>query len=321
MRFHVIMGKTIGELLSLKRTITIVAVGLAAGVGLYFLMWQRLFESGDMSLEMQTSSLIGYFLIISFMFLAGIYLAYIIGLAGLEFVAKEEERGTLLLMVSKPVSRFQFLLGKFLALLLTSLLLELIVLLGSVLLLGKLLELDPDILEALLGLVPWTLLFSVIVGLLFAAISIAASALIKSDTIRSLLLMVVIMLIFGIGPMLRTVSPNAYESYHLYYVDGSYNLGNAYELLLNQAESGRMTPQIQALSGMFTGGYKTGATELILTMFLGSSESFDPDIGAMLPSLEQTEYLNPVVSILLSLAIAAAALGVAKVAMERKEVF
>lgn len=321
MRFHIVMGKTIAELMSLKRTIAIVAVGLAAGVGLHFLMWQRLFQIGDMSLEMQASSLVGYFLMISFMFLAGFYLAYIVGISGLEFVAKEEERGTLLLMVSKPISRFQFLLGKFLALVLTSLLLELIVLLGSVLLLEKLLELDPDILEALLGLVPWIFLFSVIVGLLFAAISIAISALIKNEPIRGLLLMLIIVLIFGAGPGVRMMWPNAYEDYHLYYVDGGYNLGNAYTMLLDQAESGRMTPQIQALSGIFTGSYKTGAEELILTMFLGASESFDPDIGAMPPSLEPTNYLSPVVSVLLCLVISSAALGVARVAMERKEVF
>ena len=59
----------------------------------------------------------------------------------------------------------------------------------------------------------------------------------------------------------------------------------------------------------------------MLVMFTGSSESFDPDIRAMPPSLERTDYLNPLVSVLLCLAVSAAALGGTKVAIERKEVY
>ena len=60
---------------------------------------------------------------------------------------------------------------------------------------------------------------------------------------------------------------------------------------------------------------------MMLVMFTGSSESFDPDIRAMPPSLERTDYLNPLVSVLLCLAVSAAALGGTKVAIERKEVY
>ena len=85
--------------------------------------------------------------------------------------------------------------------------------------------------------------------------------------------------------------------------------------------SGRMTPQIQAYLGIFTGTYKAGMEEAVLAMFTGSAESFDTDIGAMPPSLEKTNYLNPAVSVLLCLAVSAAALGVARVAIARKEVY
>lgn len=320
MRFHIVMAKTIGELMSLKRTGAIIGGGLLIGVGLYFLVWQNIFETRDMLLEMQTSYLVGYFIIISFIWLAGFYLAYlVVGTPGLEFVAKEEEKGTLLLMVSKPLSRLQFLLGKFLALVLTTMLLEIIMLLGTVLLLGKLLGLDPDAMGALLGLVPWIFLFSVIVTLLFASVSIALSTVIKSDTVRGLVFMLIIMLVFGAGPVLRMMWPDTYENYHLYYLDGGYNLGNTYVSLLDQAESGRMMPQSQAWLGITTGAYRAG-TEVVLTMFLGASEALDPDIGAMPPSLEKTAYINPAVSAILCLAVSGAAFGVANVFLNRKEV-
>lgn len=82
-----------------------------------------------------------------------------------------------------------------------------------------------------------------------------------------------------------------------------------------------MTPQIQAYLGIFTGTYEAGMEEVVLLMFMGSTESFDPDMGAMPSSLERTDYLNPLVSVLLCFTVSAVALGVARVAIERKEVY
>ena len=82
-----------------------------------------------------------------------------------------------------------------------------------------------------------------------------------------------------------------------------------------------MTPQSQAYLGIFTGTYKGGMGEMMLAMFTGSSESFDPDIRAMPPSLERTNYLSPLISVLLFLVVSAVALGGTKVAIERKEVY
>jgi len=314
------MAKTIGDLVSLRRVAAIVIVGLAPPMLLAALWWRNLFQTGSMSFEMQAGFLVGSFMVMSFLWMAGFYLAYFgIAFSGLEAVAKEEERGTLLLMVSKPVSRLQFLLGKFLALVVTALLLEAILLLGTIAAFWGILGLDPEILEALLGLVPWVFIFTFIVAVLFAAISIALSALVKNDAVRSIAMMVVLALVFAAGPMLRALWPSGYEDYHLYYLDGSYNLGNAYVSLLDRAERGRMIPQAQAWLGLSTGAYRAGP-ETMLTMFLGGAEGFDPDIGAMAPSLERTAYLGPLVSTVLCLVGGLVAFGVAVVALNRKEV-
>ncbi|MFH1560540.1 MAG: ABC transporter permease, partial [Chloroflexota bacterium] len=135
MRFHVVMAKTIGDLMSVPRTVALVAGGLVPALFWSLVVWRETFQANTMSLEMETSSLVGFFITISFLWMAGLYLAYLmVGTSGLELVDRERDKGTLLLMVSKPISRTQFLLGKFLALVLTSLLLEAIILPGSVLL-------------------------------------------------------------------------------------------------------------------------------------------------------------------------------------------
>ncbi len=317
----IVMEKTIRELMSLRRLAVAIIAGLIPSVFFGTVIWRESFRSGVMSLEMQTHTLVGYFLLISFMWIGGFYIAYMIIVSGMDFVSKEEEGGTLLLMVSKPISRFQFILGKSLALLLTTLLIELVVLFGSIVVFWALLELDPEIVRALLGLLPWIFLYSVVVAILFDALTIAISALFKGQVLKTALSMLLVMLVFGVGSILRTVWPSTYENYHLYYIDPSYHLGNAYVSTTVQAESGRMTPQIQAYLGIFTGTYKAGMEETMLAMFTGSSASFDPDIRAMPPSLERTDYLTPLLSVLLCLAVSAAALGATKVAMDRKEVY
>ena len=130
MRFRIVMGKalivmekTIRELMSLRRLAVVFIAGLAPAIFFGAAIWRESYRSGIMSLEMQTHSLVGYFMLISFMWIAGVYIAYVITASGMDFISKEEEGGTLLLMVSKTISRFQFILGKILALLVTTLLL------------------------------------------------------------------------------------------------------------------------------------------------------------------------------------------------------
>jgi ABC-type transport system involved in multi-copper enzyme maturation permease subunit len=317
----IVMEQTVKELMGLKRLALVITAGLIPAIFFGAVVWRESFRSGAMSLEMQTHTFVGYFLIFSFIWIAGFYIAYMIITTGMDFVSKEAEEGTLLLMVSKPIGRFQFILGKFLALLVTTLLIELVVLFGSILIFWALLGLEPESVRALVGLVFWIFLYSVLIAILFDALTIAISTLFKGKVIKTVLTMLLVMLVFGVGPILRMVWPTAYENYHLYYIDPGYHLGNAYVSASEQAISGRMTPQSQAYLGIFTGTYKAGMEELVLAMFTGSSESFDPDIHAMPPSLEQTDYLNPLVSVLLCLVVSAVALGGAKMAIERREVF
>ena len=317
----IVMEKTVKELMSLRRLAAVLIAGLVPAIFWGAAIWRESFRSGTMSLEMQTHTLVGYFLVFSFLWIAGFYIAYMIITSGMDFVSKEEEDGTLLLMVSKPISRFQFILGKFLALLITTLLIELVVLFGSILLFWALLDLEPESVQALLGLVFWIFLYSIIIAILFDALTIAISTIFRGRVLKTVLTMLLVMLVFGVGPILRTMWPSTYENSHLYYIDPGYHLGNTYVSISEQAISGRMTPQSQAYLGIFTGTYKGGMEEMMLAMFTGSSESFDPDIRAMPPSLERTNYLSPLVSVLLFLVVSAAALGGTKVAIERKEVY
>jgi ABC-type transport system involved in multi-copper enzyme maturation permease subunit len=321
MAFYVVMARTVRELLGLKRTVALIAAGQTLVLFFSQVAWKKPFEAGNMSLEMQTSYLVGYFVVISFFWMAGICLVYlVVGTSGLDLVDDERKKGTLLLMVSKPISRSQLLLGKFLALVLTSVLLEGAILLGSVLVVWASLGLDPDTVSALLGVLPWIFLFSLLVVFMFAAVSMALSTVVTGAVVRNIVFTIVVMLVFTAGPVMRMAWPDVYEDYRLYYMDGSYNLGNAFMLALDQAETGRLTPESQAWLGITTGAYKAGPEEL-LTALVGAMGAFDPDIGAMPPSMERTTYVPLAGSFGIFLAITAAAIVVAGLALRKEEVY
>ncbi|MFC1935736.1 ABC transporter permease [Chloroflexota bacterium] len=320
MAFYVVMIRTIRDLMGLKRTLVLVLGGQVLVTFLAQVSWSGSFQAGTMSLEMQTSFLVGYFIIVSFFWMTGFFLAYlVVGTSGLDLIDQERRKGTLLLIVSKPISRLHFLLGKLLALVLTSMMLEAVILSVSALVLWALLGLDPDTMSALLGVLPWVFLFSLLVIYMFAALSMTLSTLVRSALVRNAVFTIIVVIVFVAGPVMRMGWSSIYEDYRLYYVDGSYNLGNAYVLMLDRAETGRLAPQSQAWLGITTGAYKAG-TEVLLTTLVGATGAFDPDIGAMPPSMERTTYVAPAVSLVFILAIGTIALGVAGWVIRREEV-
>jgi len=62
----IVMEKTIRELMSLRRLAGVIIAGLAPTIFFGAVFWRESFRSGIMSLEMQTYTLVGYFLLISF---------------------------------------------------------------------------------------------------------------------------------------------------------------------------------------------------------------------------------------------------------------
>jgi len=306
MRFHVIFAKTLHDLLSLKRTAALVVIGVLF-TGIMSAVWSQ-GMSRPMSLQMQTHYLVDNFTLLAFMWIAGLFLAISVAATAAGFISKEDTEGTLLIMVSKPISRVDFVMGKFLALVANAMLIQTIVLLLSVVILWIVLPIDPQTFDAVFSLVPWMLLYSLLVTLAFGSIAVALSALMKSRVKITMVAMLLIMVVFLVGIVPRTTFSGAYESFYLYYLDGGYHLGNTFTMLLDQAAAGQMMPQNQPFMTVFAGTYK------------GMQESFDPDIGALPPSLELTNYVSSVMSTAIWLTISAVAMGLAVWAVQRKEV-
>ena len=87
-------------------------------------------------------------------------------------------------------------------------------------------------------------------------------------------------------------------------------LGNTYVLLLDQSASWSMMPTNQMMMAAFSGAYS-----------FSTQDAFDPDIGAFPPSLEMTDYVQPLFSLVIWTAVIAGSIALSGVAMRRKEVY
>jgi len=306
MRFQIIMEKTLGDLMNPKRILALTLLSTS----LTTLLVYALSNGGNMSLEKKTQTVLDYFTIFVFMWTSGVFLALTVATTAAGFVAREHDEGTLLLLVSKPINRFEIILGKFLALILSSIIIQAISLFLCVVALWLIMSLDSYTVSALLGLLPWVLLYSILVILVFSSLALALSTLWRSRVKIMLVLTVIIMMTFFIGIIPRAVFSDMYESYYLAYPDLGYHLGNAYILLLSQSDEWRMIPSNQLIMAVFSGVYPFSV-----------EGSFDPDISAWPSSLEMSGYVYPILSLLMWIVVSAGAIGLGAVAMKRKEVY
>ena len=149
----------------------------------------------------------------------------------------------------------------------------------------------------------WLLLYSVLTICLFATVAAALSALTRNLVVIMVVMSLLVMFCFLVGPMIRSMMPadgGFYMRYHLYYVDLSYHLQNAWVPFWAQASGGEIIPQF---SGWF--GFRWIVTQ--------------PD-GLYLDPVQTCGYFHPLTSVAVVLSLTALALLVAWQALERKDI-
>jgi ABC-2 type transport system permease protein len=288
MRMHTVMFKTLGDLFSLKRTVLYLVVVLFAALFISNIVASENvmdFDSMTMATQIQMVSMI--YIIMMFLWVGGIPLVLLTSVTCGDFISKEEEDGTLLLLTSKPVRRHELVLGKFLAFMINILVLQSLVILLTPLLLYWTLPIDPFVLDTMAGLAPAMIMYSVFVALSFGALASAMSCISRSRT-KTIMALVALTIAVFFGFMIFRgwmEAANIYDSYGPL-VDVNYHLGNSFMLFLDSTGF-RMTPPLQAVLGSFTGTFD--ATD--------PGKLYDKDLGAMYTSLAPKDYAAPLESL------------------------
>ncbi len=310
MGFRAVVRKTLIDLTGWKRTLTLLILGLFLPV-LLCIFWRFELQKSGLSPDMETFFLLKRFIGIAFVWTAGFFLSFTVVTSAAGAISKESNDGTLLTLVSKPIARRQIVLGKFVGIVLHALLMVTVILLIEAIVFWFVLPVEAPTYWALLKAIPWVILYSLLVILVFASISLALSSLIDNQVVTTVLACGVILFVFLFGPisgMMFRMKSISYENNHMYMIDGCYQLGNAFAPALEQALGGKMLPaqelgEIAYFSGIFKGGR------------LGESYGGEYQYPG-----ELANYVTPAVSAILLMVLTAGALTVAVVTTERKDV-
>jgi ABC-type transport system involved in multi-copper enzyme maturation permease subunit len=311
MGFRAVVRKTLIDLTGWKRTLILLLLGLLVPV-ITGIAWRSHLQNAGLSPDMATFYLLKSFVGISFIWTTGLFLAFAVVTSAAGAISKESSDGTLLTLVSKPIARRQIVLGKFAGIVIHALLMITVIFLIQAVILWFLLPVEAPTFGKLLLAIPWILLYSLLVILVFASISLALSSLIDNQVVITVLACGVIFFtfLFGSISMMFIRSPQTYEDNYVYMIDGSYQLGNAFAPALKQALGGEMLPaeqlgEMKYFAGIFKGG-RLGDSG-------GSSSEYN------YPG-ELANYVTPAVSAILLMILVAGATTVAVVTTERKDV-
>jgi len=286
MRFHTVMFKTLEDLFRIKRSIIIIIIMLIIPIAISTVV-SSVFAFDNMSLANQIQTVTMFFIVIVFIWVSGLVLTLIAGITCGDFIAKEENEGTLLLLVSKPVGRHEIVLGKYFAFLINILILEIIGVTLSALIMYWMLPVDPAVLDSMAGLIPAIIFYSMFIAVTFGALATALSCISKSRIKNFLAIIGIVIAVFFGFMLFRSMMSGAgiYDPY-IVWADVNYHMGNSY-LSFIDSTGFRMAPPLQATLGMFTGTYSAADPSML----------FDVDIGAMFPSIPRTDYLSPMLSL------------------------
>lgn len=261
MRFHLILRKTFGDLAS---PLVLVGYFLVYGGVLFFLALG--FSSNDLEsvasapLVQQEAEFYRAFLGIAVLWAGSIPIFLLGAVASANTLAKEAEKGTLQILLSKPVRRWEVLLGTFGAVV------AYVVLVGvaSLLLAGLFLyefsgTSAAALEEGLFGALPGTVAFVVLVAVFVSAIGAALAVTTGNRLKTGLGALVVPALYFAFFPI-RAIGGATYEDYSLYLIDVNYHFGNAF-VVLNEALGGSFDVETKATLAALTGVYDAEQAE------------------------------------------------------------
>jgi ABC-type transport system involved in multi-copper enzyme maturation permease subunit len=304
-RIFVIIKKTFFDIYSLKKFIIIIIFFSFIPIISFFLPTAVNF--GLISSH-HAATIIGFAIIPwAFMFFLGSFYAVIIGLSGSSLIAEEISSGTMLILVSKPISRIKIFLGKYLAVILYGMLISFI----SIFTIGWLgVLIKSGNIDHFISLLPFLTalyLYSLFILFLFTSITMALSSIFKKSRNVSIIILVLVIFAYLGFFIIRTIVGQFYVTFQLYHFDLGYHLGNVFILFIESLNAIPPSASWQLVFATFTGVYSLTSTT-------------DPDQGINLGGLEKTNYYLPIFSLLIWVLIATLLLIFGIFSLKKREI-
>lgn len=302
MRALAVLRKTVGDVSHPKLLAAYFVPFLVVASFLGLAMANNELSGAGAPLVQQETELFVSFLTLSYFWAAGIPVLALGAVLPANTLAREAETGTLRILLSKPVRRWQVLVGTFGAVVGYATLVALASLLLSAVLLVELGDVSAAAIPAgVFAAMPGNVAFALFSASVAAAIGVAASVVTRNRLRAALLALVVPTLHFAFFPI-RLLSGEMYEDYYLYLLDVNHHFANAF-VVVHEALGGDLDAETQLAMAIWGGVYEV------------------PEETERLPaSLEPVDLVSMEASLLGLAAVAALALVVAGYRFQRLDV-
>ena len=254
MRILTIYAKTVADLAKPKLLAGYFVPLLAIMMFMIIAMTNNQLTAGA-PLFQQETDLLTSFAFLSYLISVGMPLQGLCAVFCATTIASEAERGTLRILLSKPVKRWQLYLGTFAAIVTYAMVVGLASLLITASWLFVAADLDAaalqvGVFDSLVGILAFGLFGAVVVTAVGLALAVSTK-----DRLRTALGALVIPVLFFMFIPVQVFSGDVYEDYHLYLVDVNYHFGHLF-VFLHETVGTELPASAQSLLTVLTGVYE-----------------------------------------------------------------
>lgn len=277
-RFPIIASRELNKIATLPKIVIMLFAAIIIP-----LLFADIADVKNYPLDIQALMLRDSLFFLTYIWLGGILLAFFATWTISDFVAGQDNRGTLLSLITKPIHRWEVILGKYLAYMIFIALIEVIALFITIYVLVTVSGSHLSVIWGLTKYIPILLLYCMFVALVFGTIPLVLSTVSRSRVLVVIITAGIVIVMFLGFYIIRSGSSNYYEDSHLYNLDLGYHLGNVF-MSFAGAGNIQLTPTFQEQMGLFAGTHDLGVS-------LGES-----DQGFQLASIPLTNYYPKLVS-------------------------
>ena len=305
-KFPIITARALRDMFTLRRIVTyLIILSIVPAVAAMLVPA----NISSFTTDMQIVKLTDYMFTLSFVWIAGIPLIFMAAGTVSSMSASEISSGTILQLVTKPLRRWDVVIGKFLAFFILFAFVEVLAFILSTYLLIYFSGCHLSIFWPMLSFLPPLLIYSFIVAVFFGSIALVLSTVIRKNAL-TIVIMAFLVMIFYIGFLFfRLLGARYYQDYYLYYLDVGYILGNVFIMLL-EGFSVNLSPNFQLIFGFTAGTYDPAA-------FMDTT---DYDQGFQLTTLPATAYVGKGLSTVIAVFLPWVFIFLAITKMNRMEV-
>ncbi|MBS5587803.1 MAG: ABC transporter permease [[Clostridium] spiroforme] len=211
-----------------------------------------------------SNNILNIYSLFAFMIIAGILIWVICSNCATGLFASEIHEGTMRLLLSKEISRFNLVLSKILGMLLGSF----VYLINSfsifMLIFCLFTNVEKDILLLIIKATILFIIYGIVVIFIVGGVGAFLSSVFKKKVPAILIMICLGGLIFGIIPILRIIliSQGYYSQFHLYFLDINYHFGLIFKNFLSMLGDLSLSQNVDQLFTIFTNLYTQGMGDI-----------------------------------------------------------